>query len=55
MSMKRALKCYQKAGFRIIKILPEHELHEGKMRDCYLMEYRYQEEKILHLSHTTVS
>lgn len=51
----RALKCYQKAGFRIIKCLPEHELHEGKMRDCYLMEYRYQEEKILHLSHTTVS
>ena len=38
----RAVKFYQKAGFRIIKILPEHELHEGAMRDCYLMEYRYQ-------------
>ena len=38
----RAIKCYQKAGFHIIKSLPEHELHEGKMRDCYLMEYRYQ-------------
>ena len=37
----RAIKCYQKAGFRIIKSLPEHELHEGKMRDCYLMEYRF--------------
>ena len=36
----RAIRCYQKAGFRIIKSLPEHELHEGKMRDCYLMEYR---------------
>ena len=39
----RAIKCYQKAGFRIIKSLPEHELHEGKMRDCYLMEYRYRD------------
>lgn len=39
----RAVKCYQKAGFRILKSLPEHELHEGKMRDCYLMEYRYQD------------
>lgn len=38
----RAIRCYQKAGFRIIKNLPEHELHEGKMRDCYLMEYRYE-------------
>lgn len=38
----RAIRCYQKAGFRIIKSLPEHELHEGKMRDCYLMEYRYE-------------
>ena len=38
----RAIKCYQKTGFRIIKSLPEHELHEGAMRDCYLMEYRYQ-------------
>ena len=39
----RAIKCYQKTGFRIIKSLPEHELHEGKMRDCYLMEYRYRD------------
>lgn len=37
----RAIKCYQKAGFRILKNLPEYELHEGKMADCYLMEYRY--------------
>ena len=21
--------------------MPEHELHEGKKEDCYLMEYRY--------------
>jgi aminoglycoside 2''-phosphotransferase len=37
----RAIKMYQKAGFRIIEDLPEHELHEGKKEDCYLMEYRY--------------
>ena len=37
----RALRCYQKAGFHIIKNLPEHELHEGEMKDCYLMEYRF--------------
>lgn len=37
----RAIKCYQKVGFQIIKSLPEHELHEGRMKDCYLMEYRY--------------
>ncbi len=37
----RAIKSYQKAGFRIIEDLPKHELHEGKKEDCYLMEYRY--------------
>jgi len=31
---------YQKAGFEIIKELPEHELHEGKREDCVLMEWR---------------
>ena len=38
---KRAIKCYEKAGFRIIKELPNHEMHEGIKKDCYLMEYRY--------------
>ncbi len=37
----RAIRSYEKAGFRIIEDLPEHELHEGKKEDCYLMEYRY--------------
>ncbi len=37
----RAIRMYQKAGFRIIEDLPEHELHDGKKEDCYLMEYRY--------------
>lgn len=34
----RAIRAYEKAGFRIIKSLPEHELFEGKMEDCWLME-----------------
>ena len=37
----RAIRMYEKAGFRIIEKLPKHELHEGKKVDCYLMEYRY--------------
>ena len=35
----RAICCYQKVGFKIIKFLPKHELHDGKKVDCYLMEY----------------
>ena len=35
---KRAVRAYQKAGFKIVKLLPEHELFEGKMEDCWLME-----------------
>lgn len=42
----RAIRMYQKAGFRIIENLPEHELHEGKKEDCYLMEYRYDDNLI---------
>lgn len=38
---KRAIRMYEKAGFRKIEDLPEHELHESKKEDCYLMEYRY--------------
>ena len=37
----KAIKCYEKAGFKIIKELPKHEMHEGIKKDCYLMEYRY--------------
>lgn len=37
----RAIRAYKKAGFRIIEDLPKHELHEGEKKDCYLMEYRY--------------
>lgn len=36
----RAIRAYEKAGFRTIKILPVHERHDGKRLDCFLMEYR---------------
>jgi aminoglycoside 6'-N-acetyltransferase len=35
----RALSCYAQCGFRKKKLLIEHELHEGKLRDCWLIEY----------------
>lgn len=35
----RAIRCYEKSGFRKAKILPEHEMHEGRLRDCWLMEF----------------
>ncbi|ART76493.1 GNAT family N-acetyltransferase [Sutcliffiella horikoshii] len=35
----RGIKCYKKCGFKKIKVLGEHILHEGKYRDCWLMEY----------------
>ena len=34
----RAIRAYEKAGFRIIGSLPEHELFEGNKEDCWLME-----------------
>ncbi|MTW84539.1 GNAT family N-acetyltransferase [Virgibacillus dakarensis] len=37
---ERALKCYEKCGFNKVRILPEHEFHEGKYRDCWLIEYK---------------
>lgn len=36
---ERAIHCYEKVGFRKKKILKEHELHEGKFHDAWLMEY----------------
>lgn len=35
---KRAIRCYEKVGFKIVKTLPKHELHDGIMVDCLLME-----------------
>ncbi len=36
----RGIRAYEKCGFKKIKVLPKHEEHEGKLEDCYLMEYR---------------
>lgn len=36
---KRAIACYEKCGFKKIKLLKEHEQHEGEYRDCWLIEY----------------
>ncbi|WP_077622340.1 GNAT family N-acetyltransferase [Sediminibacillus massiliensis] len=36
---RRAVNCYEKCGFEKVKILPEHEYHEGEYHDCWLMEY----------------
>ena len=35
----RALKCYEKCGFKKVKLLTKHELHEGVYQDCWLIEY----------------
>ncbi|UTR10362.1 acetyltransferase [Evansella sp. LMS18] len=35
----RAIRCYEKCGFKKVKLLPEHEWHEGEYRDCWLIEY----------------
>jgi len=34
----RAIRCYEKCGFRRVKVLAAHELHEGILRDAWLME-----------------
>lgn len=37
---ERAIRCYEKCGFVKVKFLPQQELHEGVMQDCWLMEYK---------------
>ena len=34
---RRAVRCYEKSGFKKVKVLKENELHEGAYRDCWLM------------------
>lgn len=34
----RALRVYEKCGFKKKKLLPQHEWHEGAYRDCWLIE-----------------
>jgi aminoglycoside 6'-N-acetyltransferase len=36
---ERAIACYEKCGFKKVKLLKEHEKHEGRHRDCWLIEY----------------
>lgn len=36
---ERAIACYEKCGFKKVKILPKNEYHEGEYRDCWLIEY----------------
>ncbi len=45
-SNARAIRAYEKAGFKIIDELPGHELFEGKKVDCYLMEFRTRSNKL---------
>ncbi len=33
----RAIRAYEKVGFRAVKRLPAHEWYEGRMVDCWLM------------------
>ena len=35
----RAIRCYEKCGYSKARILQEHELHEGKYHDSWLMEF----------------
>ncbi len=35
----RAIRSYEKAGFRKVRFLSQHELHEGELRDACLMEW----------------
>jgi aminoglycoside 6'-N-acetyltransferase len=41
---QRAIRAYEKAGFRKLKLLRQHELHEGKRVDCWLMGIRWDEQ-----------
>jgi aminoglycoside 6'-N-acetyltransferase len=41
---ERAIRCYEKSGFRKKRLLEKHERHEGELRDCWLMKYRVQEQ-----------
>jgi aminoglycoside 6'-N-acetyltransferase len=36
----RAIRCYEKAGFAIVRALPAHETIDGEPRECWLMERR---------------
>lgn len=37
----RAIRCYEACGFRKVKFLPRHELHDGVKVDCWLMALEF--------------
>ncbi len=37
----RAIRCYEACGFKKVKLLPKHELHDGVMVDCWLMALEF--------------
>ena len=37
----RAIRCYEACGFKKVKLLPEHEMHDGVMVDCWLMALEF--------------
>lgn len=37
---ERAIRCYEACGFRKVEFLPRHEMHDGVLVDCWLMELR---------------
>ena len=41
----RAIRCYEKCGFRRLKLLKAHELHEGQYVDCWLMGVRWDDQE----------
>jgi aminoglycoside 6'-N-acetyltransferase len=36
----RAIRCYEKAGFQKVRLLPRNELRDGEWRDAWLMSVR---------------
>jgi aminoglycoside 6'-N-acetyltransferase len=36
----RAVRCYEKAGFVKVRLIPKAELHDGEWRDAWLMSAR---------------
>ncbi|WP_342741648.1 GNAT family N-acetyltransferase [Alicyclobacillus macrosporangiidus] len=51
----RAIRCYEKAGFRKAKWLPKHEWHEGEWRDCWLVVCPGEEDEIVYRGDGTKS
>jgi aminoglycoside 6'-N-acetyltransferase len=41
----RAVRCYEKAGFRRVRVLPAHEQIDGVPRDSWLMEQHPDDER----------